>query len=229
MALSATALSACTGDGAEPLPARVAAILQDAAATNPAPIEQRIRALPGVTDVNAVTGEQAYERFRESFKDNPDVIEQIDRDTLPASLEVTVTDGAVAEAVELVIGTLEGVDETVLAIGDGDAEAQKEIGVLVRLTGGFTREQRDAIEKLVRELPRTRAISFETADQAQDRLRKRCRGKGDLAASFEQVRPVDIPASFRFRLGPGGKIPQLLTLQNLDGVEELLFVPAEVV
>jgi cell division protein FtsX len=230
LTLSATALSACTGDGGEPLPARVTAFLQDDVAAPPAPIEQRIRALPGVTAVEFITKEQAYERLRESFKDRPDLLEEIRPDTLPASLEVTITDGSVAEAVELVIGALEGIRDTALGAGDGAVEALKEVGVLVRLTDGVTREQRDAIEKRVRELPRTEGILFETPEQARDRLRERCRGKGELAASFERVSLLEIPASFRFRIGPhGGKIPELTTLQDLDGIEDLLFVPAEVV
>ncbi len=231
LTLVAAALSACGGDDGKPTPVRVTAFLDDQVAADPAPVEQRIRELSGgVTGIDVITKEQAYERFRETMKDYPDVLEEAKPGTMPASLEVTVTDGSVAEAISLVISTFDGVDSTSFTMGDSDVDALKEVGVLVRLADGVTSEQRDAIEKLVREMPRTKGISFETPKQAQDRLRERCRGKGELATAFERVSSLDIPASFRFRISDphGEKIPQFSTLQGLDGVKDFLIVPIEV-
>lgn len=230
LVLTLSAAAACSGEDAKPLSARVTAFLHEDVAANPGPVEQRVRAIPGVTAVKVVTSGEAYAQFKEKMRDRPDLIANISPDTMPASLKATVPDGSVAEVVELVIGDLDGVDDTVLAMGDGDIGAQRYTGVIMRLSAGVTEAQRDAIGTLIRELPGAEAISFETAEQARDRLRKRCGDNTRLAAAFANVTAQDLPASFRFRIKlDRAKGSGLDPTRPIDGVDDTLLVPAEVV
>lgn len=115
-----------------------------------------------------------------------------------------------------------------LATGGGDAAKQEQAGVLVRLATGVGDEPRGAIERLIKGLPRTGAVRYETGEQTKTRLAQRCKDKGDLAAALEAVPAHAVPASFRFRIGlRGGTVPQLVDLQHLDGVASMVFVPVE--
>jgi len=49
-----------------------------------------------VVEVRLATQQQAYERFSELFADQPEVVESVTPDTLPASLWITLADGAEA-------------------------------------------------------------------------------------------------------------------------------------
>ncbi|MEV4513910.1 permease-like cell division protein FtsX [Dactylosporangium sp. NPDC049525] len=228
LVLFAVPVSACSGDDPDPLPVSVSAYLKGDA--EPAAVEARIRAVPTVTSVAFVSRQEAYEQFTKTFKDDPDLIASTKPEVMPQYFTVVVTEGSVGEAVQLVIGTLDGVEQTSLASGAGDVDRLEQAGVLVRLTAGVTDEQRAAVENLVRRLPRTEPARYETGEQTKARLLQRCKGKGDLAASLERVPAGDIPASFRFRVGlHGGKIPQLSDLQHLAGVAAMLIVPVEVV
>jgi cell division protein FtsX len=229
--LFAAPLSGCTDDEPDPLPARISALLDRDVEGQQAELEARIRAVPAVTTVTFVSREAAWERFKQQFADAPDLLAGTKPDSLPASFEVKVADGSVAEAVGLVIGTFDGVSRTSLSTDGGDADIKQyeQIGVLVPLKAGVTDEQRAAVEHLIRDLPRTESIRYESGEQTKARLLQRCKGKGDLAASLEKVAASEIPASFRFRIGlHGGKIPQIEDLQRLNGVEAMLFVPVEV-
>lgn len=230
LVLTLSAAAACSSEDTKPLSARVAVFLQEDVADSPGPVEQRVRAVPGVTAVKVVTGEEVYAHLKEQMKDRPELTASIPPDTMPTSLEATVPDGSIAEVVELLIGKLDGVDDAVLAMGNGDLGAQKYIGVIMRLSAEVTEAQRDAIGTMVREMPGAEAISFETAEQALDRLRKRCDGNADLAAAFANVTAQDIPASYRFRIKlDRAKGSGLDPTRTIDGVDDTLLVPAEVV
>jgi cell division protein FtsX len=231
LALSAAPVAGCSGDDPDPLPVRITAFLKRDAAGQQAAVEARIRALPAVTSIVFVSRQEAYERFKTNFKDSPDLLASTKPESLPEYLEAVVTDGAIAEAVQLVIEAFDEVDQTTLALtGDGDITKREQIGVLVRLKSAVTDDERAAIQRLLQGLPRTEAVSYETPEQTKARLLGRCKDKGDLAASLERVPAHAIPASFRFRIGlHGGKAPQLANLQQLAGVESMLFVPVETV
>lgn len=47
-----------------------------------------------VAEVRFETQQQAYERFSEMFADQPELVESVTPDTLPASLRITLVDGA---------------------------------------------------------------------------------------------------------------------------------------
>ncbi|WP_090800216.1 permease-like cell division protein FtsX [Asanoa ishikariensis] len=224
----ATVLSAC-GDDAQPLPARVLVVLDDEVATSHAGVEQRIRTMPGVTDIVLTTKEQAYEAYQRNSSDRPEAARNVRPGDLPASLQVTVTDLWHAEAVQLAIGTFDGVQDTSLSVGAGDMTAQEWMGFIVPLEESASPGERAAVEQFIRGLPGVDTVTFETPEQTRDRLRERCRDHAELAAAFAQVELADIPASFRFRLEVGLKAPRLAELMNLDGVTPYSFVPAELV
>ncbi|MEV4537667.1 permease-like cell division protein FtsX [Asanoa sp. NPDC049518] len=228
LGLFATGLSAC-GDEAAPLAARVIVFLDDDVANQTGPVEQRIRTMPGVTDVVVTTKEQAYDQFQRDWSDAPATAKAVRPGDLPASLQVTVTDLWHAEAVELAIATFDGVQDASLSVADGDLTAQERVGFIVRMEPNPTSAQRDGVETFIRGLPGVDAIVYETPERTRERLRERCRDHAELAAAFEQVEVADIPASFRFRLELGEKVPQLTELMKLDGVTPFSFVPAELV
>lgn len=228
--LIASALTACTG-GPPPMPARISAVLDARDPVEPAQLEQRIRALTGVTKVELVSKEQAYERFKEQFKDQPDLLEGTRPESLPASFEVTVAaaDVALAEAVELAIAAFDGVASAYIS-ADGLVADQEQVGVIVAVKSDATPGQRAEIERTIRALPRTGKITVETGDDTRKRLRERVGGTGTLATAFDQVGPLDIPTTFRFVIGVHDrKVVELAPVHGLPGVGTLQFVPTEVI
>ncbi|MFG2105572.1 permease-like cell division protein FtsX [Micromonospora chersina] len=214
------ALPACTSEPKDAGHATLTVLLdQDVTSAQKSVAEQRLRAMPSVEDVALETRDQAYEKVR---KDSPELLADLGPEDLPESLHATVTDASVAEAVELVMGTVDGVEAAVLRIADVDPLPSR-IGAIVRLEPTATKEQRAAAERAVRALPRAESIEFEDHDAAYERLRKQCRDKGDLAAQLDsQV----TRASLRLRLAVDGKdrtgLPEI---GRLDGVEAVRLVP----
>jgi cell division protein FtsX len=78
-------------------------------------IEARLRALPNLVRLSFETKEQAYQRFKEIFKDEPELVEQVQPGNLPESFQITLSGGA-AEPVIAELRRLAGV-ETVTRTG----------------------------------------------------------------------------------------------------------------
>ncbi|MFG3711040.1 permease-like cell division protein FtsX [Micromonospora sp. NPDC049460] len=214
------ALSACTSEPKEAGHTTLTVLLdRDVTAAQKSVVEQRLRAMPSVTGVAFETREQAYEKLR---KDSPDLVADLDPENLPESLHATVTDASVAEAVDLVMGTVDGVEWVGLKIADVDPVPSR-IGAIVRLEPTATEKQRAAVAEAVRALPHAESVEFEERDAAYERLRKQCQGKGDLATQLDsQV----ARASLRLQLPLNGKggtgLPEI---ERLDGVEAIRLVP----
>lgn len=62
-------------------------------------LEEEISGYPEVAEVAFVSEEQAMERFQETFRDNPDIYQDIGEGVLPPSLEIRLNDPAEADAV----------------------------------------------------------------------------------------------------------------------------------
>jgi len=73
-------------------------------------IEARLRALPGAAGVTFQTREQAYQRFKEAFKDDPDLVAGARLADFDESFEVRLASLAAAEAGLVKLRQLPGVD-----------------------------------------------------------------------------------------------------------------------
>ncbi|MGI8648842.1 MAG: permease-like cell division protein FtsX [Rubrobacter sp.] len=62
-------------------------------------LEEEVGGLPEVASVEFVSEEQAMERFQETFRDNPEIYQDIDEGILPPSLEVQLNEAADAGVV----------------------------------------------------------------------------------------------------------------------------------
>src|SRR4051794_32858631 len=117
----ALVVPACTADKQDTTPAVATVFLnQDATVAQRDGVEQRLRVMPGVTGVTFETREEAYERFKEQFKDRPDLVASTRPESLPESFHATIGDASIAEAVELVAGALDGVNTDVLGTAKTD-------------------------------------------------------------------------------------------------------------
>jgi hypothetical protein len=152
----------------------------------------------------------------------PDLLADLNPECTPESFRATVTDAPVAEAVELVMGTVDGVEAAVLKIADVDPLWSR-IGTIVRLKPTAMAEQRAAVEEVLRAQAHAESIEFEDRDAAYERLCKQCRGKGDLAT---QLNSQVMRASLRLQPPLNGKAritpPDI---ERLDGVETVRLVP----
>ncbi|MFF0468351.1 permease-like cell division protein FtsX [Micromonospora zamorensis] len=193
----------------------------DVTAETKGAVEQRLRSMPNVEEVALETREQAYESWKESLKDRPDVLADLKPESVPESFRASVTDASIAEAVELVMSRVDGVADVALRTGQIDP-LPSHIGVIVRLKSTVTDEQKAAVEKAVLALPNVESVAYEASDAAYDRLRKQCQGKGNLATQLD--RQMTLPSlRFRMPLDPQGK--GLSDLPTFDGVDVVRLAP----
>ncbi len=66
-----------------------------------------------VAEVRFETQQQAYERFSELFADQPELVEAVTPDTLPASLRITLVDGTPIDEIVNHYSNFGGVEEVV--------------------------------------------------------------------------------------------------------------------
>ncbi len=72
-------------------------------------LEDRVREIPGVEDVEAVSQDQALERFRASVGSGSTLLDGLEVNPLPASLEISLSDDRrSAEGMEAVANAIEG-------------------------------------------------------------------------------------------------------------------------
>ena len=72
-------------------------------------LEDRVRAIPGVEDVEALSQDEALERFRASVGSGSALLDGLDVNPLPASLEISLRDERrSAEGMEAVASAIEG-------------------------------------------------------------------------------------------------------------------------
>ncbi|MEU8179187.1 permease-like cell division protein FtsX [Micromonospora sp. NPDC049044] len=211
------ALSACTSKPEETAAVAVAVFLDnDVTVAQKDTVRQRLTSMPSVTEVSFESREQTYERQKADLQDRPDLLASLKPEHMPELFRATVTDASIAEAIELVLAEVDGVDDVVLRIADVEPLPSR-IGVIVRLKPSATGEQRAAVEKAVRALPTAKSVTFEDRDAAYERLRKRCQGKGDLAS---QLQPQLTYESWRFEMPltrEGSGVSELMKLDGVDG------------
>lgn len=74
-------------------------------------LEDELRAMPQVQQVFYESQEQAYEQFREQFKDSPDLVENVTAEALPESFRVKLRDPTQFEVVASAFTGRPGVEE----------------------------------------------------------------------------------------------------------------------
>jgi cell division transport system permease protein len=67
-------------------------------------LEETLRALPAVAEVEYENKQQAYERFKDLYRNQPTIVENTDPDAIPASLRVKLTDTAQYDQVAAAMG-----------------------------------------------------------------------------------------------------------------------------
>jgi cell division protein FtsX len=119
LALGLLAACSTTVTPTPPQTTRLAVYLSnDATTAQKSAVAAKVGALPGVGTVGFVSHEEAYRRFKELFKDRPDVLAAASPDNLPESYETVVT-GTIDDAALAELRKLPGVDQVTTPLRGG--------------------------------------------------------------------------------------------------------------
>ena len=98
--------------------------------------------------------DDAYAEFKDKFKDDPDILQNVEPGSLPASYKATVADSALAEPIQTVLAALSGVDE-VGVLGTTAKAYMATQGVIVQVSRTLTDAQRTGIVQAIKALPKS--------------------------------------------------------------------------
>ncbi|GIH20326.1 permease-like cell division protein FtsX [Rugosimonospora africana] len=186
-------------------------------------LNNALRATPDVQGVSFESKEEAYEKFKQQFKDAPDLVAQTDADSLPGSYQATITDGSLAEAIESTFVGKPGVLDMSVDLTLTKVPATE--GVVVRVSPDITADQRTALERAIRALRQAKPARFESADAAYARLKEACKGQPALAKALRRdALGPSYRFSFTFTKSAAGDPPGI-TLGRLAGVDDVFTVP----
>jgi hypothetical protein len=226
LALALFAPTACgLVDRPDPTPVALTVFLdREATPQQRDAVAQRLRSMPSTRDVTFESREQAYENFKKTFADTPDLMAGTRPETLPEAWHATVVDGSIAEAIELVMSGEPGVADAALVLGRG-SHRPAQVGVILRMSDGATDADVDAARRAAAAIAEAARVTVEDGPAAYARLRERCAGRGDLVTALGAV---EHPASIRFRVGARpNEAPGLMDLRRMHGVGDLFLVPVE--
>ena len=85
-------------------------------------VEQSLSNAPGVVTVRFESKEEAYERFKEVFADQPTLIENVSPDALPQSFRVQLTSSETFDQVAAMAEALPGVTQATVDLTESGAE-----------------------------------------------------------------------------------------------------------
>lgn len=221
--LLAATLTGCGDEVAKADPVTLTAFLNSAVTAGQRnAVERRMQAVPTARDVTRTSKEQAYARFKELYKNSPDLVAQTKPDALPESFSATVANGAYAEAAAAAIRALPGVDDMNLAPGPGSEKA-KYTGIVVYLKDDVTKGERDQIRTKIRAVPGIMESKYESKNEAYDRFQDVFRKQPDLAAAVDRGH---VSASFRVKLVANRySSAGVDSLRTLSGVTTLRMLP----
>ncbi|MEO3742739.1 permease-like cell division protein FtsX [Plantactinospora sp. B5E13] len=233
-ALLGAGLAGCTADGPPTEPAAPISVFltEDVTEQQKQAIEARLRAVPGATEVRFESREQAYQRFKELFKDRPEMLAQVNPESLPESLMLTVRDRAAfdraaASPLRTELLALPGVDDVVLPGKPGDGAVSECVDALpplqgvspneiwVVLTDGADEAQQQAILARLEAFPGVTGVVRETRTQATDGLRQRYGLNADELAELTKLRPDLLQSRLRVTLADAAAVTQV-TGSDLD-------------
>ena len=86
-------------------------LLDDATSGEVSAVQNQVTGYEEVTDIQYVSKADAFEEYKERFRNQPELWENLPEDSLPASLRVSLTDAKFAEEVAARISGAPGVDE----------------------------------------------------------------------------------------------------------------------
>ena len=90
----------------------ISVFLRDDATTNEIrQLQSQVTSYPEVQEVTYVSKQDAFEEFKQLYKDQPELWEAIPEDSLPASLRIKLTDAAFTDEVASRIEGAPGIDE----------------------------------------------------------------------------------------------------------------------
>jgi hypothetical protein len=113
LALGGLAIAAVVEDS-RPGPVQINVFLtDDATEEQRVALERALRAIDGVQKVTLVSKEAAFAEFRELYKDQPEVWENISADVLPSSFKIDGVGDDLLQRVRSVTSPLRGVEEVV--------------------------------------------------------------------------------------------------------------------
>jgi cell division protein FtsX len=196
---------------------------KDVSADQRTAVEHQVRGMPTVRDVSYKSKQQAYEEFKQQFKDSPDLIAATDPNSLPESYTATV-DSTVVEPVETVLASATGVTDVTTRL-PSSAKPGGAVGMAVQLRSGISADDRSKVEAALRALPEAKPATYETADAARARLKDRCKNQAGLAAQLDRASPL---ASYRFAFTMAATSygsQEYLALSKLSGVQSTLVLP----
>lgn len=234
-ALLGAGVAGCTADGPPTEPAAPISVFlnEDATEQQKQAIETRLRAVPGATEVRFESREQAYQRFKELFKDQPDLLAQVNPDSLPESLVLTVRDraafdSAAASPLRTELLALPGVDDVVLPGKPGDGAVGECVDALppplngvtpsefwVVLADGADEAQQQVVVAKLEAFPGVTGVVRETRAQATDGLRQRYGLNADELAELTKLRPELLQSRLRVTLADSTAVAQV-TGSDLD-------------
>ncbi|MEE6259344.1 permease-like cell division protein FtsX [Plantactinospora sonchi] len=236
-----TGLAGCTSDDKAdgPAPAISVFLAGDVTEQQKQAIETRLRAVPGAVEVTLSTREQAYQRFKELFKDQPELLAQVNPESLPESLVLTVRDRdafdrAAASPLRTELGQLPGVDDVVFPGKPGDGAVSECVTDLPPLEGVTPNEiwvaladsadetQQQVVVAKLEAFPGVTDVVRETRDQAAEGFQKRYGLDSDKLAELAKLRPELVKPRLRVTLADAAAVAQVTT-SDLD--DELCRTP----
>jgi cell division protein FtsX len=199
-------------------------------------LEKEIEGMPEVARVTYVSTDEALARLKEDFKDNPEVLEGLVGNPLPASFEIWLRDPSVATA-EQVKKSLEGrpgvdqVDTSSLSPADdsygsaADAEARlhyledmlyaPDLSVYLKPSAGPATSLMDEIENT----PGVLKVSYVSPEEALAKMKEEFKDQPELLEGLE-TEPV--PATLEIWLKDDAQAAGLQTkLQDRPEVDEV--------
>lgn len=183
-------------------------------------IEKIVRDLPDATKIRFESREAAYQRFKEMFKDQPDLVTTTNPEHLPESFMASLPARRRAEAAAVAMRSVPGVDYTTLK-GEWIAEKPSLLGVIVYLKAGASDADRIAIEQKLRGMSSTKTVRYESRGRAYQRLH------ASLGESDPLVWLIDknnVAASFRAEVSTRKK-SDINWVWDQPGVETWIGVP----
>ena len=190
-------------------------------------LRTEVSAMPGVTRVEFVSKDDALERLKDDFADNPEILEGLQDNPLPASLEIWLTDYTQAPSLADELRGRPEVDEVVLAPTMDYAQWVERLRSLTSLLRpDVTVYLRDsagdaaALQSEISAMPGVTRLEFVSKDQALQKLKETFADNPEI---LEGLQGNPLPASLEIWLSDHTQAASLAEeLRSRPEVDEVL-------